>query len=99
MTKHSKLRRPTDVDLHRNPMMGATKGMTMPKPRETDLADNEGENPQIEKTKNTTNPRGANERPDKPTAKQKHTHQKKKKKPGAQAPNRKTPRLNPSPPS
>jgi len=84
MTKHSKLRRPTDVDLHRNPMIGGSKGVTMAQASETDLADIEGENTFMGDIENDTNPQGGIDRPDKRSGKPRHDQPTKAKKPRAQ---------------
>src|SRR5438132_656643 len=44
MTRHSKTTRPSDVDLHRNPLIGGSKGVTMAQASLDDLEDIEGEN-------------------------------------------------------
>ncbi|WP_291699587.1 hypothetical protein [Bradyrhizobium sp.] len=58
MTKHPKQPRPTDVDLVRNPLIGASKGMTMAQASPDDLADVEGENTIEGDVENDTNAQG-----------------------------------------
>lgn len=56
--KHPKLPRPTNVDLVRNPLIGASKGVTMAQASLDDLADLEGANTIEGDVENDTNPQG-----------------------------------------
>ena len=64
MTKHSKTTRPSDLDLHRNPLIGGSKGVTMAQASLDDLAEIEGENTFEGDIENDTNPQGGIERGD-----------------------------------
>jgi hypothetical protein len=64
MSKHSKTTRPSDVDLHRNPLIGGSKGVTMAQASLDDLAEIEGENTFEGDIENDTNPQGGIERDD-----------------------------------
>jgi len=44
MTKHPKLKNPTDADLHNNPLIGASKGATMAGATSDDLEELQGVN-------------------------------------------------------
>ena len=64
MTRHSKSIRPSNVDLHRNPLIGGSKGVTMAQASLDDLAEIEGENTFEGDRENDTNPQGGIERGD-----------------------------------
>ncbi len=64
MTRHSKNFRPSDVDLHRNPLIGGSKGVTMAQASADDLAEIEGENTFVGDIGNDTNPQGGIDRED-----------------------------------
>jgi len=61
--KHIKLPRPTDADLNRNPMIGASKGMTMAGADLEDLEELEGENTIEGDLENDTNAQGGIDKP------------------------------------
>jgi hypothetical protein len=44
MTKHPKMKKPSDLDLRRNPMIGGSKGATMAGATSEDLEDFQGAN-------------------------------------------------------
>lgn len=62
MTKHSKTARPTNIDLHRNPLIGGSKGVTMAQASAEDLEDIEGENTFEGDLENDTNAQGGIEK-------------------------------------
>ncbi|MGY3619522.1 hypothetical protein [Bradyrhizobium sp. USDA 10063] len=64
MTKHAKTKRPSDIDLHRNPLIGGSKGVTMAQATPDDLEDAEGENTFEGDVENDTNAQGGIEAPD-----------------------------------
>lgn len=64
MTRHRKTVRPSDVDLHRNPMIGGSKGVTMAQASADDLEEIEGENTFVGDIENDTNPQGGIDRED-----------------------------------
>ena len=64
MIRHSKTIRPSDVDLHRNPMIGGSKGVTMAQASPDDLEEIEGENTFEGDLENDTNPQGGIDRED-----------------------------------
>jgi hypothetical protein len=64
MTRHSKTIRPSDVDLHRNPMIGGSKGVTMAQASLDDLDEIEGANTFEGDLANDTNPQGGIDRED-----------------------------------
>jgi hypothetical protein len=75
-TKHVKLKKPSDVDLRRNPLIGGSKGVTMAQASADDLAEFEGVNTFEGDVYNDTNPEGGIEdvrqrRP--PTRRKNHT--------------------------
>jgi len=57
-TKHVKLNRPTNVDLHRNPLIGGSKGATMAQVTTDELEEFEGANTFEGDIENDTNPQG-----------------------------------------
>jgi hypothetical protein len=57
-TKHVKLNRPTNVDLHRNPLIGGSKGATMAQVTSDELEEFEGVNTFEGDIENDTNPQG-----------------------------------------
>ena len=57
-TKHVKLTRPTNVDLHRNPLIGGSKGATMAQVTTDELEEFEGANTFEGDIENDTNPQG-----------------------------------------
>jgi hypothetical protein len=61
--KHIKLDTPTDADLYRNPMIGASKGMTMAGATSEDLEELEGENTIEGDVENDTNAQGGIDKP------------------------------------
>src|SRR4051812_21430229 len=61
--KHIKLDTPTDADLYRNPMIGASKGMTMAGATTDDLEELEGENTIEGDLENDTNAQGGIDKP------------------------------------
>lgn len=63
MTKHAKTKRPSDIDLHRNPLIGGSKGVTMAQATPDDLEDI-GENTFEGDVENDTNPQGGIDPPD-----------------------------------
>ena len=65
MTRHSKTTRPSDVDLHRNPLIGGSKGVTMAQASLDDLEDIEGEHTFEGDLENDTNPQGGIDKGDK----------------------------------
>src|SRR5262245_367178 len=58
MTKHPKQPRPSNVDLDRNPLIGASKGVTMAQASPDDLAEVAGENTIEGDVENDTNAQG-----------------------------------------
>jgi hypothetical protein len=64
MTRHSKSIRPSNVDLHRNPLIGGSKGVTMAQASPDDLEEIEGENTFEGDIENDTNPQGGIDRED-----------------------------------
>lgn len=64
MTRHSKTIRPSDVDLHRNPLIGGSKGVTMAQASLDDIEEIEGENTFEGDLANDTNPQGGIDRED-----------------------------------
>jgi hypothetical protein len=56
--KHVKLDRPTDADLHRNPLIGGSKGTTMAQVTPDELEEFEGVNTFEGDIENDTNPQG-----------------------------------------
>src|SRR3954468_13058870 len=56
--KHLKSDKPSDVDLHRNPMIGASKGAAMAQVTPDDLEEFAGENTIEGDIENDTNPQG-----------------------------------------
>ena len=57
-TKHVKLNRPTNVDLHRNPLIGGSKGVTMAQVTPDELEEFAGVNTIEGDIENDTNPLG-----------------------------------------
>jgi len=57
-TKHVKLNRPTNVDLHRNPLIGGSKGTSMAQVTPDELEAFEGANTFEGDIENDTNPQG-----------------------------------------
>jgi hypothetical protein len=57
-TKHPKQKKPSDVDLDRNPLIGGSKGMTMAQATADDLEELEGVNTFEGDVDNDTNPEG-----------------------------------------
>jgi hypothetical protein len=57
-TKHVKLNRPTNVDLHRNPLIGGSKGTTMAQVTPDELEEFAGVNTIEGDIENDTNPQG-----------------------------------------
>ncbi|MGQ0681296.1 hypothetical protein [Bradyrhizobium sp.] len=64
MTRHGKTIRPSDLDLHRNPLIGGSKGVTMAQASSDDLEQIEGENTFEGDLENDTNPQGGIDRGD-----------------------------------
>jgi hypothetical protein len=64
MTKHAKTKRPSDIDLHRNPLIGGSKGVAMAQATTDDLERIEGENTFEGDVENDTNPQGGIDEPD-----------------------------------
>ena len=62
-SKHVKLKRPSDVDLDRNPLIGGSKGLTMAHATPDDLEDLEGASTIEGDVYNDTNPEGGIEMP------------------------------------
>ena len=62
-SKHPKLRRPMKTDLVRNPLIGASKGVTMAQAWTEDLEALEGENTIEGDLENDTDPQGGIEEP------------------------------------
>jgi hypothetical protein len=58
MPKHRKSRKPSDADLHRNPLIGGSKGTTRAGVSPEDLAASEGANTFEDDLENDTNPQG-----------------------------------------
>ena len=56
--KHVKLSKPSDADLYRNPMIGASKGMAMAQVTPDDMEEFAGENTIEGDVENDTNPQG-----------------------------------------
>jgi hypothetical protein len=75
MTRHSKTTRPSDVDLHRNPLIGGSKGVTMAQASLDDLEDIEGENTFEGDLANDTNPQGGIEKENKRQGRPAHRDQ------------------------
>lgn len=63
-TKHPKTKVPSDVDLHRNPMIGGSKGVTMGQASLDDLEQIVGQNTIEGDLENDTNPQGGIDEPD-----------------------------------
>lgn len=64
MTKHAKSKRPSDIDLYRNPLIGGSKGVTMAQATPDDIEDAAGENTFEGDVGNDTNPQGGLDAPD-----------------------------------
>jgi hypothetical protein len=64
MTKHPKQTRPSDVDLHRNPLIGGSKGTTMAHVTPEELEEFEGINTIEGDLENDTNPFGGLDKAD-----------------------------------
>ncbi|WGR96324.1 hypothetical protein MTX20_14020 [Bradyrhizobium sp. ISRA435] len=62
MSRHVKLKKPIDTDLHRNPLIGGSKGVTMAQARPDDVDALEGENTFEGDVENDTNPQGGVEK-------------------------------------
>ena len=60
--KHLKLKKPIDVDLYRNPLIGGSKGVTMAQASPDDLEALEGENTFEGDIENDANPQGGIEK-------------------------------------
>ncbi|WP_407148940.1 hypothetical protein [Bradyrhizobium sp. ORS 86] len=63
MSRHLKLKKPIDTDLHRNPLIGGSKGVTMAQAMPDDVDALEGENTFEGDVENDTNPQGGVEKP------------------------------------
>jgi hypothetical protein len=75
MTRHSKTTRPSDFDLHRNPLIGGSKSVTMAQASLDDLEDIEGENTVEGDLANDTNPQGGIDRENKRHGRPSHRDQ------------------------
>jgi hypothetical protein len=58
MTKHFKSKKPSDLDLHTNPMIGGSKGATMAGVSAEDLEELQGANTIEGDLENDVNPQG-----------------------------------------
>lgn len=61
-TKHLRLKKPLDIDLHRNPLIGASKGVTMAQASPDEVEALKGENTFEGDVENDTNPQGGVEK-------------------------------------
>ncbi|WP_245310732.1 hypothetical protein [Bradyrhizobium valentinum] len=57
-TKHVKLKKPTNADIHRNPLIGGSKGVTMAQVTSDELEEFVGVNTMEGDIENDTNPQG-----------------------------------------
>jgi hypothetical protein len=58
MTKHQKTKQPSDLDLHRNPLIGGSKGATMAGVTPDELEQSQGANTIEGDVENDVNPQG-----------------------------------------